>query len=382
MSYKRLLLLNNSQKSFFLWGPRQTGKTTLLRDQFPDGVWIDLLKSDVFGKYAAMPHLLREEISESKPSWVVIDEIQKVPELLDEVHYLIENHRIHFALSGSSARKVKRTHANLLGGRAHRRQIYGLSAAEVGPEFNLVRALNQGYLPPHYSSQDVWPDLASYCGNYLKEEIAAESAVRSIPAFSEFLRMAALSDTESVNMSTFARDVGVASQTIRDHYQILEDTLLGSWLNAYTLRPKRRQRMLPKFYFHDVGVVNFLGKRRSLEPQSELFGKAFENWIFHELCCYNEYRGCFWDMSFWSVANGPEVDFIVNDMELAIEAKATKSVNSNHLGGLRALYQDYPHCKRRIIVSLDSSRRRLDDGIEVWPWREFVQALWNGELGS
>lgn len=381
--YKRLLSLDiDPAQSFFLWGPRQAGKSTLLKQHYQNALWVDLLKTDVYGRYARDPSLLRSEIIAQlkRGDLCVIDEVQMLPTLLNEVHWLIENQGIVFALSGSSARKVKRGAANLLGGRALKRELYGLIAMELGADLDLIRLLNHGYLPNHYLADQPQPLLAAYTGLYLKEEIAAEGLVRQLPIFSDFLNLAALSDTEQVNFSSFARDVGVSSQTIKDYYQILGDTLLGFWLPAYRKKPKRRIQSSPKFYFFDVGVVNFLAKRKSLEPGSDVFGKAFENWLAHELKAYNEYQQKFWDISFWKISSGSEVDFIINDMDLAIEAKATKLVNSNHLKGLRELIQDHPHVKRRIIVSLDERRRKLEDGIEVWPWLEFIEALWAGDF--
>ncbi len=381
--YKRLISLDkNPDQSFFLWGPRQSGKSTLLKDLYPHALWIDLLQSDVYARYAQSPHLLREETAAqiTPGGLIVIDEVQKVPQLLDEVHWLIENKGLIFVLSGSSARKLKRGAANLLGGRALRKELHGLVSAEVGTDFSLVRALNHGLLPKHYLADQVWPRLAAYTGDYLKEEVAAEGLVRNLPIFGSFLNLAALSDTEPVNYSTFARDVGVSSQTIKDYYQILVDTLLGFFLPLYKKKPKRRLQGADKFYFFDLGVVNFLTKRKSIEPGSEIFGKAFENWLLHELMTYNHYRDLYAELSYWRLSNGTEVDFIVNDMECCIEAKATQEVNQNHLKGLQQIKEDHPGVGRRMIVSLDKTRRLLDNGIEVYPWAEFVADLWSGKI--
>ncbi len=274
-------------------GPRQTGKTTLLKQCYPDARWLDLLKADEFGRYAANPERLREEIEvDGLPpgGQVVIDEVQKVPALLDEVHWLIENRGVQFALCGSSARKVRRGAANLLGGRAARFELLGLTAAELGAEFNLTRLLNHGYLPRMYEAKRPTRRLDAYVANYLKEEVAAEGLVRSLPAFAGFLNAAALSDGEIVNFSNIAADCAVSGRTARGYFEILEDTLLGRWLPAYRKRPKRRLVAAPKFYFSDVGVVNRLARRGVLEAGSELYGKAFENWVFHELSAFLAYR--------------------------------------------------------------------------------------------
>jgi uncharacterized protein len=364
-------------ETFFLWGPRQTGKTTLLRETYPQAFWIDLLKSEEYRRYLQNPERIREELSATNSvRQVVIDEIQKVPQLLDEVHWLLENRGVQFALSGSSARKVKRGAANLLGGRAARYELHGLTAAEIGGDFDLDRAVNHGYLPRIYLSDRPQRQLEAYVADYLKEEVAAEALVRNLPAFSEFLNVAALSDTELVNFSTIARDCGVSSHTIKGYFAILEDTLLGRWLPAYAKRPKRRVIAAPKFYFGDVGIVNHLARRGTdLARGSELYGKAFENWVFHELAAYNAYHEAFLQLSYWRLAGGTEVDFVLNDAEISIEAKATAKVNADHLRGLRNLVLDHPRVRHRIIVCLESKARRSEDGILILPAREFCERL-------
>lgn len=380
--FKRTLVLPRAgSKTFFLWGPRQTGKTTLLRATYGDAFWIDLLKADEFRRYLQNPERMREELA-VRPSvrHVVIDEVQKVPQLLDEAHWLHDHKGVRFALCGSSARKVRRGQANLLGGRALRYELHGLTAAELDREFDLSRLLNHGYLPSIYQADNPRPALDGYVADYLKEEIAAEGLVRNLPVYSEFLNIAALSDTELVNFSTVARDCGVSSPTIKGYFQILEDTLLGRWLPAFTRRPKRRVIGAPKFYFADVGVVNHLARRGRLQPGSELYGKAFENWVFHELSAHNAYSNAYAKLSYWRLASGIEVDFIVNDMELAVEAKAVAKVTADHLKGLRALAEDHPKIRQRIIVCLERNRRRTDDGILILPAIEFCNRLAEGEL--
>ena len=380
--FKRALSLPSpGTATFFLWGPRQTGKTTLLRATYPDALWIDLLKADEFRRYLQNPELLREELAvRESVRQVVIDEVQKVPQLLDEVHWLYERRKIRFALCGSSARKVKRGQANLLGGRALRYELHGLTAGEIGRDFDLSRMLNHGYLPSIYESDKHPSLLNSYVADYLKEEVAAEGLVRNLPVYSEFLNMAALADAELVNFSTIARDCGVSSPTIKGYFQILEDTLLGRWLPGYTRRPKRRVIAAPKFYFNDVGVVNHLARRGDLQAGSELFGKAFENWVFHELSAHNAYTSAFAKLAYWRLPSGIEVDFIVNDMELAIEAKAAAKVTPDHLKGLRELARDHRGIKQRVIVCLERTSRRTDDGIWILPANEFTNRLSSGDL--
>jgi len=381
MIHRKLALPPPGEETFFLWGPRQTGKSTLLKATYPESLWIDLLKAEVFRRYLNHPEWLREELPSSGPMpFIVIDEVQKLPHLLDEVHWLHEERGVQFALCGSSARKVRRGRANLLGGRAIRYELFGFTSAELGKTFELDRALNHGYLPRIYLSNKPKRLLNAYVANYLKEEVAAEGLVRNLPVFSEFLNMAVLSDTEPVNFSTIARDCGVSSQTIKAYFDILDDTLLGRWLPAFRKRPKRRVATSPKFYFSDVGMVNFLAKRGRLEPGSELYGKAFENWCFHELIACNAYRETFAHLSYWRLAGGTEVDFIINDMEMAIEAKAVSNVSGRHLKGLRRLREDHPHIKRRIVVCCDSKIRTTEDGIEILPAQAFTEMLWTGAL--
>jgi uncharacterized protein len=381
MFTRSLRLPKAGTETFFLWGPRQTGKTTLLAAAYPEALWIDLLKAEDFRRYLQNPEYLRAELATEKSArQVVIDEVQKVPQLLDEAHWLHENRGVHFALCGSSARKVKRGRANLLGGRAVRYELHGLTASEIGKDFDLNRMLNHGFLPRIYLSNTPQRLLNSYVADYLKEEVAAEGLVRNLPVFSEFLNVASLSDTELVNFSTIARDCGVSSHTIKGYFQILEDTLLGRWLPAYTKRPKRRVIGSPKFFFTDVGVVNHLARRGEILPGSELYGKAFENWIFHELSAYNAYSEAFANLSYWRLASGIEVDFVANDMEVAIEAKASSKISADHLRGLRSLIQDYPKVKKRIIVCLEAKSRRTEDGIFVLPATQFCECLGSGDL--
>lgn len=381
MFRRALALPQRPRDSFFLWGPRQTGKSTLLRAAYPGAIWIDLLKTDELVRYLQRPALLREELeADATRRVVVLDEIQKVPGLLDEVHWLIENRGRVFALCGSSARKVRRTHANLLGGRAVRRELLGLVSTEIGSEFELARALNHGFLPRHYLADDAGDRIRAYVSDYLREEIAQEGLVRNLPAFSRFLSAAALSEGSIVNFANIARECAVSAPTVREYFQILTDTLLGRFLAAWTRRPKRRTIQAPKFYFADVGVVNALARRGRLEPGSELFGRAFESWIHHELQAHSCYRRPGRELAYWRLASGIEVDFILGDMELAVEAKASARITSDHMKGLRALAADHPGVLRRIVVCLEPRARRTADGIEVLPWRKFADDLWSGAL--
>lgn len=379
--FRRFVALPPSgTESFFLWGPRQSGKTTLLKECYPGARWIDLLKSEEYRRYLERPELLRQELAAEAADQVVIDEIQKVPQLLDEVHWLIENSATRFALCGSSARKLKRGAANLLGGRATRFELFGMTAGELGDEFDLDRVINRGYLPRMYVAERAGRLLAAYVADYLREEIAAEGLVRNVPVFSRFLDVAALSDTDLVNYSNIARDCGVSGPTVQSYFEILVDTLVGRWLPAYTKRPKRRVIAASKFFFADVGVVNQLAKRGPIARGGELYGKAFENWVFHELTAAIAYRESDSELSYWRLASGIEVDFVIDQVRIAIEAKATAKVTGDHLRGLRAIAEDHPRVQRRIVVCLEPRRRRTEEGIEILPVEAFLQDLAAGAL--
>ena len=383
--FKRALKLPRAgRETFFLWGPRQTGKSTLLREAYGDRrcLWIDLLKSEEYRRYLARPELLRQEAGSLSPAGdrqIVIDEIQKVPALLNEIHWLIENRGLHFALCGSSARKVKKGAANLLGGRAVRYELHGISACELAESFDLDRLLNRGYLPRIYGARQPNRLLDAYIADYLKEEVAAEGLVRNLPAFSNFLDAASFSDGEIVNFTNIAQETHVSSHTVKSYFEILTDTLLGRWLPAYRKRAKRRVIGAPKFYFADVGLVNRLGRRGELRPGSELYGKAFENWVYHELAAGIDYMEKDTELTYWRLAGGTEVDFVIGDMELAIEAKSGDNITNNHLKGLRQLARDHPGVSR-IVVCREPRPRRTDDCIDLLPFGVFVERLWNGEL--
>lgn len=370
-------------ETFFLWGSRQSGKTTLLKQRYPQARWIDLRRRDAFRRYATHPELLRLEIEENPPDrgqQIVIDEIQKVPALLDEVHGLIEDRNLCFALCGSSTRKVRRGVANVLGDRVLRFELLGLTAHELGSAFDLVRVLNHGYMPRIYESALPAERLDAYVSDYLIEEVATGGLGRSLPSFSDFLEAASLGDGGIVNYTNIARDCGVSNRTIKGYFQILEDTFLGSWLPAYRKRVKRRLALSPKFYFSDVGVVNSLARRGQLRPGTELFGKAFENWVHHEIRSYLACSRPNSTLAYWRLPSGLEVDFVVDDIDLAVEAKASSRIHSGHLKGLKALAQELPNVARRVVVCLDRKPWRTDDGIEILPAHEFVERLWSGRL--
>jgi predicted AAA+ superfamily ATPase len=374
---KRLLNVRLPRnRSAFLWGPRKVGKTYWLQHSFcQGGEWvIDLLQTDVFAEYASRPALLRERWPNKL---TIIDEVQKVPALLDEVQWLIEKKGASFLLTGSSARKVKRGHGNLLGGRAWRFEMGPLSVFEVDG-FDLEAAMASGMLPPHFLSPDPLMDLRGYVSDYLKEEIAAEALTQNIPAFAEFLRVAALTNGELLNYTNVARETGVSAKVVRGYFQILEDTLLGFRLAPWTRSRTRRMILTEKFYFFDVGVANYLARRQPA-PGSSDFGKSFEHFLLLELLCYKRYKEPELEIRYWRTSTGLEVDFVLGSMEAAIEVKATTKAHAGHATALRALQQD-ARVKHALVVTLESVPRKLDGGIEVLPWRIFLERLWAGDL--
>jgi len=364
------------EETFFLVGPRKTGKSTLIKNTYKDVLRIDLLDTDILIRYQQRPALLRQELLSNQQRFIIIDEIQKVPALLDEVHNLIENHGFTFGLCGSSARKLKKGRANLLGGRALQFQLGGLVYPEIKSGFKIEKLLNTGYLPQHYLSTNYKKLHQSYVNTYLKEEIAEEGLVRNLPIFSDFLRSAAFSDTSLVSYATIGRDCGVSGTTVKEYFQILQDTLVGNMLPAYTKRSKRKVTHAPKFYFFDVAIVNYLTKRNNIQQGSEVFGKAFENWLFNELRLFIQYFDKQIDLSYWRLADsGKEVDFIINDMEIAIECKSTERIRTNDLKGLRTLADDYK-VGQRILVCCESTKRITEDGIIIYPYQLFLDELW------
>ncbi|MDQ6958613.1 MAG: ATP-binding protein [Mariprofundaceae bacterium] len=364
-----------AHKSSFLWGPRKVGKSYWLNNYLKDFILIDLLKTDVYADYITRPSLLRERYQDTT-KLIVIDEVQKVPAILDEVHWLIENRGISFLLTGSSARKLKRGHANLLGGRAWRKTMTPLSYFEVD-DFDLEKVMFTGLLPPHYLSPNPIEDLRAYVADYLKEEIAAEALTQNIPAFADFLRVAALTSSELINYTNIARETGVSHKVVRTYFDILEDTYLGFRVPAWKKSQNRRMIMTEKFYFFDVGVSNYLARRRPLLGSSE-FGKSFEHYILMELRAYQAYKNPDLPVTYWRTSTGLEVDFILGDKQLALEIKSSRRIHQRDLKGLQALQHDGPvqHC---LLVCLEQEPRTLSGDIKIVPWRVFLEKLWAGD---
>lgn len=362
-----------STKSYFLFGPRQTGKTFMIRRQFPKAKYYNLHETDTFLKFNQAPHRLRQELT-GKDKLVIMDEIQKLPLLLDEIQVLIDDRQVRFLLTGSSARALKRKGLNLLGGRARTKRLHPLCCRELAQEFDLVKALDRGLLPSLYFSDSPYEDLQAYVGTYLKEEIAAEAVVRNLPAFSRFLTVAALCNGQMLNYSKIASDAQVPKSTVLEYFHILRDTLVGNDLPAWKRTEKRKPLTTAKFYLFDIGIVRHLQRRRHLQEGSPEFGEAFEAYLHHELRSYCDYEGVP-DLAYWRSTSDFEVDFILND-RTAIEVKAKKNVSDRDLRGLWALRQERL-LKHYVVVSLETVPRRAD-GIEILPWQDFLDRLWEG----
>lgn len=377
--YSRYLQLNKeTESSLFLFGARQTGKSTILRKEFPKSVFIDLLDSELRMRFKRRPSLLYEMLKDKESNTiVVIDEIPEVPELLDEVHRLISEKDIIFVLCGSSARKLKRKGYNTLGGRAYPCYFYPLTSNEI-TDFDLDRALTYGLLPTHYLAKNPKRLLAAYVDVYLKEEIQEEALARNLTGFHRFLEIAALTNGEIVNYANIASECGVSAQTIKSYFGILEDTLVGYMIPAYTKVMKRRLVQAPRFYFFDVGLTNHLLHRDALLRGTPEYGHAFEHFIIMELIAYIGYNHKEEQLSYWRTHTGVEVDVVIGNAKLAIEIKSADEIAKRHLKGLKSFGNDYPDC-RKIIVSLDRINRKEDD-IELIYVHDFLKMLWNDEL--
>lgn len=367
------------QRSLFLLGPRQTGKSTLLRHTFPDARYVDLLEDNTFRELSAYPESLRQSLKPAE-RLIIIDEVQKLPALLDEVQAMLDRDKgLRFILTGSSARKLRRGRANLLAGRAWFCRLHPLVSPEVGYG-DLARRLNVGSLPAVLDSPNPAEDLNAYVGGYLKEEIRAEGLVRSVESFSRFLQIAALTNTHILNFASVSNDTGIPARTIREHYQMLEDTLIGFQLPPFRQTRKRKPVATAKFYLFDVGVANALMRRGKIVPGSELYGAALEHQVFLELRAYLDYRRIDRELTFWRTHSGHEVDFLVDD-EVAIEVKSTRRVSSGDFKGLLTLSEEIG-LKKRIVVAREPHMRTTDEKILIMPVEEFFRQLWDGRIVS
>lgn len=390
--YKRYFNPLSVEKSYFLLGPRQTGKSTLLKSFIPEDRYIDLLNPSLFLELSARPETLLEITSaaatsakKNEPLIFVIDEIQKIPSLLDTVQYILDkNKNYRFILTGSSARKLRQAGQNLLGGRARRIAFAPLTLHELSQQQKnpVPETLKLGGLPGVRTSRDPQSELLDYIGVYLNEEVIAESLVRNIGNFSRFLKVAGLSNAEQINYEKIGNDAQVPGRTVKDYFDILEDTLIGARLEPYRPNQTRKFVSSPKFYFFDVGVAHFINRKTTENLGSDELGKAFEHLVYCELKSFISYSSPSTELFFWRTQTGSEVDFVLKDKRehlYGIEVKLTKTPNDRDLKGLRALNEEQS-LRRKILVCNAERLRQTDDHCEMMPIMKFVEQLWRGEL--
>lgn len=364
--------------SVFLFGARQTGKSTFLAQQFGNAITFDLLDGELKRRFRVRPSLLFELLHD-KPEGtiVVIDEIPEVPELLNEVHRLIQQKRLRFILCGSSARKLKRKGYNILGGRAFPCYFYPFVTAELA-DLDLDKALLYGMLPPVFLAKNPKRVLSSYIDVYLKEEIEEEALSRNLETFIRFMNVAALTSGEMVNYSNIASDCGVSAKTVKEYFSILEDTLVGYMVPAYTKAAKRKVSQSPKFYYFDVGVYNYLMNRTSLPQGTPEYGHAFEHFVVQEIRAYIGYTHNEKKLSYWHTYSNKEIDVVIGDAEFGIEIKSTDEIQPKHLGNFKDYHDEFPE-SRCIMVSRDKLSRR-NGNIEILYVFDFLKMLWSGQL--
>ncbi|MBR3303747.1 MAG: ATP-binding protein [Bacteroidales bacterium] len=377
--YNRIFNIEKQlDEAMFLFGARQVGKSTLLKERFPRVIFYNLLNSELRRRLTRNPELFRANLQDAPAgTLVIVDEIQKVPDLLDEVHSLLVEKKLRFILSGSSARKLKKSEANTLGGRASKRTLYPLVWPEV-TDFEIDRAVQNGMIPRHYMIKDAIDRLEGYVDIYLREEIQEEALVQNIDDFTRFMEVAAISDGEIINYENIASDCGISAKTVKAYFNILYDTLIGYEVPAYTKVIKRKVSQAPKFYYFDVGLANYLMGRHSLKRGTEDFGHAYEHYVVQEVIAYRGYYKRQEKLSYWHTYTGLEVDLIIGDAKIAIEIKSSEEIKSRHLGGLKAFKEEHPN-SRLILVSMDLITRKIGD-IELIYILDFLQMLWDGKI--
>lgn len=377
--YRRIFDIENRlDEAMFLFGGHQTGKSTLLKERFPKAVYIDLLKSDVRNRFKQHPEEFRESLLRYPPeTLVIVDEIQKVPELLDEVHWLMVEKGLWFILSGSSARKIKKSGANNLGGRAIPETLFPLVSAEI-PDFDLERAVQNGMIPRHYAVANARNRMRAYIDRYLKEEIIEEALVQNADEFVRFMEVAAIMDGEILNYENVASDCEVSANTVKAYYKILVDTLLGFEVPAYRKVIKRKLYKAPRFYYFDVGIANHLTKRCHLAPRTPEYGHAFEHLIMQEIAAYLGYTNSDEELTYWHTYENLEVDAVIGDARVAIEIKSKEHIDHDDKKGVTEFAKEHPDT-RQIIVSRDRISRRSGD-VDLYYVTDFFKALWAGEI--
>ncbi len=383
--FERILNINLPKKqSAFLWGARKTGKSTYLKTNFPNAIYYDLLKTDLYLRLIQSPNILREELlaREDDNSLVIVDEVQKVPQLMDEIQWLIDNTNFKFILCGSSARKLKRQAANMLGGRAWRYNFFPLVFPEI-PNFDLLKIFNNGTLPSHYSISNAKKSLHAYLVDYISLEIQSEGLVRNLPAFTRFLDALRFSHGELINYSNIARQASIDAKTVKEYFHILEDTLLGYFLLPYRKKVSRQIiSETPKFYLFDVGVANSLMKKQINELSGIDAGKSLEQYIFLELTAYKSLTELDKEITYWRTKDGLEVDFIIGDADMALEVKISSNLSNSELKGMKAFIDEHKP-KKAIVVTLEKIKRAIpykDSKIILMPIQEFLEKLWAGKI--
>lgn len=369
------ILSHRDSRSFFLFGPRGTGKSSWLKERFSAALYFDLLDAETHDRLLANPSRLEDAISTAHRDWIVIDEVQKIPRMLDQVHRLIETRKCRFALSGSSARKLKRGGANLLAGRAATLHMLPLTAAELGSEFRVERSIKFGHLPMAVTSRQPQAYLRDYVHTYLKEEVQNEGLTRNISSFARFWETMALSNGQPLNISSVARNANVERKTTEEYVTILEDLMLGARLPVFSKRAKQKTVAHPKFYFFDVGVFRTLRPLGPLDSDAEIDGASMETLFLQEAKAYNAYDELGYSFSYWRTQSGAEVDFVLYGERglLGFEVKRTSQFRSEDLAGLRAFRADYPMA--RAILLYGGRKRLTQDGCEVIPFGEGVMEL-------
>lgn len=374
--YTRLINIPlQSTQSFFLFGPRGTGKTTWLKQAFPKAITLDLLYTETYKRLLANPSRLIEYIPKAYDGWIILDEVQRIPELLNEVHRLIESDSHRFILTGSSARKLRRKGVNLLAGRALTYHMYPLTSTELDADFSLANSISLGHLPSVYQVSDPQAYLQSYIDTYLREEVLQEGLTRNLSAFAQFLEIASFSQGNLINMTNIAREVGVDRKVIENYFTILEDLLIAQRLPVFTKRAQRRLVDHPKFYYFDVGVYRALRPRGPLDKPEEIDGAALESLVYQEIRAVNEYFNLQYDLFFWRTSYHTEVDFVLYGAKgfLAIEVKRSRTIQKKDLSGLKAFLSDYPQAKG--FVFYGGKEHLYFDNIQAIPFDEALKTL-------
>ena len=374
--YTRIYKYPENQ-SFFLFGPRGTGKSTWLKKMFPDALYFDLLDEGLFQEFIRDPAQFKQQLNLAKQGqWIIVDEIQRAPHLLNYVHQALSEKKMKFVLTGSSARKLKKENANLLAGRAFQKYFHPLSARELGSDFDIQKSLKLGHLPEAYTSQNPLEYLKSYIGTYLREEIQQEGLVRNLVGFSQFMEAMAFSQGQIVSAQAIGADLGVDRKTVESYIEILEDLLIGHRIQVFQKKAKRKMTVRPKFYYFDVGVYRTLRKKGPLDLEEELQGASLETLVFQEIKNLIDSENKDLEIFFYRTQTKQEVDFVLygQDGFFGIEVKRSYKLREEDLKSLRLFKEDYPEAKAILLYGGDK-RLQTDDGIEVWPVQEFLSQI-------